>query len=117
MATKNGYYYELNCLEWLASNISYEKASIRIAWQTVRCLLFVSLNMDEELLFETAIKHKDLSKEKLQILIDKGYINIEHDAIYIYDIVENVKKIKNKSEIGRNNANKRWNNQEVEKRY
>ena len=49
MAAKNGYYYELNCLEWLDSNIAYEKASIRIAWQSIRCLFFVSLNNDEEL--------------------------------------------------------------------
>lgn len=118
MAAKNGYYYELNCLEWLDSNIAYEKASIRIAWLSIRCLFFVSLNNDEELYLKRAVKHKDLSKEKILYLIKKGYIEVtENKAVHIPDVFENVKKIKKKSEIGRSNAFKRWHNQEVEKNY
>ena len=115
---KKGYYLELNCLDWLNSKIAYENASIRVAWQTIRCEYFVALQNNELYSLERAIKHRDLNRKKVQYLIDEGYIKLEYETyIKIEEVELNSAKIGYKSDVGRNNANIRWQNRYTEKTY
>ena len=116
---KRGYYLELNCLDWLNSNIAYENASIRVAWQTIRCEYFVALQNGEKYTLNRAIKHRDLNRKKILYLAENNYIDlvIEGECIHIEDVFINSEKIGYKSDVGRNNANVRWKNREPEKNY
>ena len=118
MPKKEGYYIETNCLQWLNSNIAYENASIRVAWQTLRCEYFVALQNAELYTIERAIKHRDLNRKKVQYLIDEGYIKLEYETyIKIEDVFHNSEKIKDISEKRRYAQSKRTYNKEIEKNY
>ena len=114
MPKKEGYYIETNCLQWLNSNIAYENASIRVAWQTLRCEYFVALQNAELYTIERAIKHRDLNRKKVQYLIDEGYVKLEEETyIKIEDVFHNSEKIKDISAKRSDSSNVRWKNRKV----
>lgn len=114
MPKKNGYYIETNCLQWLNTRITYENASIRVAWQTIRCEYFVALQNGEKYTPNRAIKHRDINKKKFLYLKREGYIKVDTEGcVYIEDVFRNSEKVKNASEEGRKKAKKRWQNYEL----
>ena len=98
MPKKEGYYIETNIQQWLNSNISYENASIRIAWQTIRCEYFVALQNGEKYTLNRAIKHRDLNKKKVNYLAENNYIDLDGEAIHIEDVFLNSEKVRDISE-------------------
>jgi len=118
MPKKEGYYIETNCLQWLNTNITYESASIRVAWQTIRCEYFVALQNGEEYTLNRAIKHKDLNRKKVLYLAERNYIDLiteDGEIIYIEDVLYNSDKIKDISAKMRRNSNVRWHKKDEKK--